>query len=368
MKISVAAIFVFLATAVYGWDSCESIRTAKIRTYGFHPPQLNDAGRREKSKQMDGFWNLVKASGQPGANCLRDLIGSEHDDHFFQFDGSSLLLALDHSDVSIAIILPAVQAADFADVDAAGYLRLVLQLSQNDADVGPLANKFLGWSKAGAFVPLHSLQLDRDSAALFLYASMPPPLADKYLIADLSASPPYVRSAAAHILAFQMTEEGFRALKEFGGTASIAESKRRKDIDSILHFSPAPALGQPKFTREQILAIIHNLPHTKEEFAAASKREEQQFAGFTASTHGDSESMLKQVEESAPIMEISDHTAFMKSAVATLTATDLDVLREARRKAIHSISDETLDEYFAYTQVILGIINRLDLYREYRTH
>ncbi len=43
-------------------------------------------------------------------------------------------------------------------------------------------------------------------------------------------------------------------------------------------------------------------------------------------------------------------------------------VREARRAALLSVSDESLYEYAAYTRVILGVINRLDLYKEYRVH
>jgi hypothetical protein len=51
-----------------------------------------------------------------------------------------------------------------------------------------------------------------------------------------------------------------------------------------------------------------------------------------------------------------------------LTEADLPAVREARRKSIHGLSDESLYEYFAYTTIIRGVINRLDLYKEYRVH
>jgi hypothetical protein len=43
-------------------------------------------------------------------------------------------------------------------------------------------------------------------------------------------------------------------------------------------------------------------------------------------------------------------------------------LRAARRKAVYDISDESLAEYLAFTQVMIGLMNRLDLFKEYRTH
>jgi len=32
------------------------------------------------------------------------------------------------------------------------------------------------------------------------------------------------------------------------------------------------------------------------------------------------------------------------------------------------VSDESLDEYLAFTQIMIWMLNRLDLYKEYRAH
>jgi hypothetical protein len=52
--------------------------------------------------------------------------------------------------------------------------------------------------------------------------------------------------------------------------------------------------------------------------------------------------------------------------VRSLQARDLGSLRDARRRSITGVSDEALGEYFAITEVIVGVINRLDLYRNLR--
>jgi len=52
--------------------------------------------------------------------------------------------------------------------------------------------------------------------------------------------------------------------------------------------------------------------------------------------------------------------------MATLTEADLADIREARRNALHAVSDEALDDYFTFTAIIQGVMNRLDLYKEYR--
>ena len=59
---------------------------------------------------------------------------------------------------------------------------------------------------------------------------------------------------------------------------------------------------------------------------------------------------------------------FIQSAIALLQEEDLPALREARRKSIYGLSDEALHEYFALSRILLGVTNRLDLYKEWREH
>jgi len=78
--------------------------------------------------------------------------------------------------------------------------------------------------------------------------------------------------------------------------------------------------------------------------------------------------IAKVVAESEPIYGIADHTAFQNNAVATLKAEDFDAIRQARRKALYNVSDESLSEYLAYTQIMIRMLNHLDLYKDYRAH
>jgi len=55
-------------------------------------------------------------------------------------------------------------------------------------------------------------------------------------------------------------------------------------------------------------------------------------------------------------------------SIATLQAGDFELLRTARRKALFNVSDQSLEEYLVFTQVMIGLINRLDLYKEFRSH
>jgi hypothetical protein len=35
---------------------------------------------------------------------------------------------------------------------------------------------------------------------------------------------------------------------------------------------------------------------------------------------------------------------------------------------LYNVSDESLTEYLAYTQIMIGMLNHLDLFKEYRQH
>jgi hypothetical protein len=78
--------------------------------------------------------------------------------------------------------------------------------------------------------------------------------------------------------------------------------------------------------------------------------------------------IAQAVADGLPIYGIADHTAFINSAVAALQPGDFDTIREARRKALYNVSDESLAEYLAYTQIMIGMLNHLDLFRDYRAH
>jgi hypothetical protein len=116
-----------------------------------------------------------------------------------------------------------------------------------------------------------------------------------------------------------------------------------------------------------VLKVIAGLPHTRKEFDQVMATRGAEFDKQARDKKPSQEELAKVVAESEPIYGIADHTAFTDSAIATLQPEDFETLRAARRKAIYNISDESLAEYLAFTQVMIGLMNRLDLYKEYRT-
>ena len=247
---------------------------------------------------------------------------------------------------------------------------MALELGQRGVNIQSLAARLLLFPNAIIHISEHSLDLDSDTAALFLYGSMDSAKASKALIAQLLAQEAFVRAAAAHLLAEEMTEEAFRALSSWSGLAEVKEDYRRNDIQSVMKYqAPDPAeFANPKWTREQVLQIIAGLPHTRKEFDDVMSTRGAEFDKQMREKNPAQDELTKIVSQSEPIYGIADRTAFQNSAVATLKAEDFDTLREARRKALYNISDESLSEYLAYTQVMIRLLNRLDLFKDYRAH
>ena len=356
-------------------DSCAEINAAKVKTYGLQPSQLTDKQRQVKSVQMDAFWRLVGEDKATGMPCLEHLLKAEKHDGFFLFDGASLLYSLDPSQESMSIVVDSLKRADMAEIEPAGYLRLLLKMSNAGVDIGPLAGRYLEFPKVDTFVPQHSMDLDRDMGALLVYTSMPSEKEDAYLVPALSSQERYARATAALLLALNMTEESFKALNSFSSWADVPEDSKKVIQSYRTYAAYQPPASPVKFSREEVLSYITQLPHNETEFRAAMQRQEAYEKLHPELTPNGKlpekeleAAVNRKVEESPPFFGVAGADRFIESAVANLTEADLPMLREARRKSMRSISDEALGEYFAYSHIIRGVINRLDLYREYRVH
>lgn len=351
-------------------SACADLRVRKEKVYGFQLTQLNESQIDAKSKEIDAYWKRFQPPTPEMLSCLKDMLESEKKDHLFQFDAASFLYQSDKSPASLNLVKDVLIQTDFQETDPANYLSLALELGQRGVEIQPLAAKILLFPNAVIHISEHSLDLDSDTAALFLYGSMDPTKASQALAAKLADSEPFVRDAAAHLLAEQMTEEAFRTLSTWNGLPAVKEDYRRNDIHAVMTFQ-APdtaALANPKWTREQVLQIIATLPHTRKEFDQVMATKGAEFDKTMRERRATQEELAKAVAEGEPIYGIADHTDFQNSAVATLTADDFDTIRQARRSSLYDVSDESLSEYLAYTQIMIRMLNHLDLYKDYRAH
>jgi len=303
---------------------CSKLATMKASTYGFHPTDLNQAQQLAKSAEMDRFWDAAKSDHANGIKCLQQMILAEKTDTSFLFDASSLLYSLDHSPESLTAITQGLSGSDLTDLQIPDYIRMLLRLNRDGVDIGPLAGKSLSYPKVDALVLQHSMQLEREMGGMLLYGSMSSERADQYLIPALSARTDYVRSTAALLLAMNMTAEDFRALRAL--RLSDLPPNIQKQIEFTLKPGPMKPVEHPALSRDQVLAQLRQIPNYDHKFSG-----------------------------------VADNEKFMSGAMSTLTKDDLQLLRTARQHSITGVSDEALDEYVALSQILLGVIVRLNL-------
>lgn len=321
---------------------CAEMQALKKETYGFHPTKLTEQQRTAKEAQIERFRKLAESQGERGVRCLREMLKSERGDSFFLFEGASLLLNLDDSQPSLAAVSEAAGRSDLGEINTANYVELVLELAQHGVDTGALAEKYVRYPQVDGFIPERSLAVDRATGATFLYGSMSAGRADQYLASLLAAKPAYVRGTAALELALNMTEESLRALAGLSGIDDLPDYAQ-KEVVQVLAYHAPPDNVIPTYSRAQVLARLHALPKSAGELEAELKKDD-------------------------PVVGIAGDEPLIRSAIATLTPGDLETVREARRLSLRSVSDESVNEYAAFTRLILGVINRLDLYKEYRVH
>ncbi len=311
----------------------------KKKVFGYRPSQLKREQREVKSKQLDAFWDKARAMGTAAVPCLREMLQAEKDDGFFLFDASSLLLSIDQSSPTLEAVAGALRYADLKEVDPAAYIRLLIWLSWKDVDIGPLAEKYLTYPDVDTYLPQHAMKLDRISGTVLLYGSMPTALADRYLIAALSFKEPYARSTAFYVLVLSMTEESFKNLQSHANLVADLPSELQHEIKQIRTYSPVKVPQTTQFTRQKVLLRLHSV------IRGASENIDEDNPPWVAGVEG-----------------------FQDGAIATLTEEDIPVLRQARRRSITGVSDEALYEYFALTKILLGLVNRYELYKQFRIH
>jgi hypothetical protein len=307
------------------------------RVYGFQPLSLSDPQREAKQTELQQFWLDAKAFGPAAVPCLQTMLANDKQDPFFLFDGASLLFSLDKSPATLSAVSTALLGTDLKEIRAADYIGFLLRLSRRDVDIGPLAEKYMK-SPLPAPAGQTAGEQDRVSAALLLYGSMKPEIAEKYLELLAQQSDLDSRPAAVFALALTMTEASFRAIR--GGIRFNGLSPDNQEVvRGILQHEPAPAAGHTPLSRDQVLGRL------------------------AAIIRGD----FDHFDPDNPPF-VSDDDAFQVSAGAQLLPADLPVLAEARRRSIRNVSDDSVNEYIALTRIYLEVINRYDLYKKLRTH
>ncbi|HUI55937.1 MAG TPA: hypothetical protein VLY04_13265 [Bryobacteraceae bacterium] len=309
-------------------SECDELQVMKSRVYGFHPGTLNDEQRKSRSDQMDAFWAAVK-SRKGGGACLRQMLADERRDGFFLYDAAQLLLSLEPIGANLDFLRKALMAVDLADVQPAQFVRSTLRLAHAGYDTGPIAHHYMEAKDVTTYLPEHgAYKLDRVAGAILLYGSMDPVLADRYLALEAGSASSETRDAAVIVWSMNLTEASFKGLAALD--LSQFSAATRDSIAAVRKWRPVKAPANPKYTREELLARL--------------------------------------ASENIEATDEADSRALDESAYATLTLSDLDAFRAARRRLVRGVSNESVEGYVEMSRVLLGVINHLDAYAQYRTH
>jgi hypothetical protein len=148
--------------------TCDELRAAKAKVYGFHLAQMSEEQIQAKTEEVGAFWKQVQAAGSEGVSCVRSMLAEEKTDHVFQTDAASMLFSADRSPETMNLVRDTLAQADFQESDPAAYLTVAFELGKAGIDIRPLAAKLLSYPNASIHISEHDLDLDSDTAALFL--------------------------------------------------------------------------------------------------------------------------------------------------------------------------------------------------------
>ncbi len=332
LSVLILLSFIQLSVPARGQETCKTIAAAERSTYGFRPAKLSDAERKAKSAAMDSYWNLVKNAGSAGTNCLRVLL-QRQTDGFAVFDEGSLLYSLDSSPETRDVVAQAIAKTDLADVQPADYVRFALRLAHDGGDIEPIARNYVtAKNNVTTYLPAHgAYQLDRAAGTLLMYGVLPTEKIDDALSIVVKSDSADTRNAAAIVWSMNMSERSFKGLAALGDMKEFTSETRRQVRSVLMPFEVR--VTPPKYTREQMLAKIAKFPDFGMDPSEGFERENK---------------------------------ALDNSVYATFTEADVATLRESRRKFITGVSDEAVEGYSEMSRVLLHLINKLQMYSEFR--
>lgn len=216
---------------------------ALLALYDFHPPELEDEARAQKSRALDEFWQRCELD--PGA-CLPRLraeLRASRNPPFFFYDGAKLLMKVSPRPDDKRLALRALPRADLRDLAPMDYLATVHALAVEGFDTTDAAFHVLGTPDFAVEVPPRGVQIGQDYALLFMLV----PTDERFYLPRAIARLDIERDETALgslllLVWYAGTDEGDAAIErvaETGPTARIrAYAAGMKDRTSTLRTDP----------------------------------------------------------------------------------------------------------------------------------
>ena len=318
MKLKLLIILFLTNLISISQTTCDSLILLKKKTYGFKPSDLTDTLKSLKNKELDLFWNTAKNNPIDAAPCLQSLIENEISDSYFCFDASSLLLRLDTTSTYFPAVIKGLEKCEPKDLQLSQYLKICFYLNYNKQDISKLAIKLISIPNAQIFLADHFITLDAIDASIFLFNNMPTETSENILTSSILNGNSTAKHNAAVLLNLMATDTGDAFLS--------SQIEKKLLDDSTVQFilkDRKTFIINPKGSesRSKILESLNDVPYNFE----------KEFFGF------------------------SGNEKLIGSACKQLTKQDIAIIRNARQKTTHGLSDEALYEYFALTSILMTV-------------
>ncbi len=323
-----ALIFSVGLSASAAQTPCEEFTRMLKATYDFKPALLkSDAERDAKSALMDRFWENVKSRQKEMLPCLRAALEDPKTDAWFGFDGSALLVSIDPSPESKAVLVRRYASVDLDDVDLEVWVTRLAHLGAEGFDISEPAARWLAYPKAEYFLPQHgAYHVTKPEGALYLYGSMDEAQATPALLKIVNQPSNPAREFALGLLKAQATPEALNALKtlDVSGLSPKARSYLREALEKPEVFEPR---AKPKTSREEFLKAFNDF------------------------LNGEPNTFLDLVEK-VPDGE--------KDVVAVLKPEDLPLVRKVRRRFIAASNPHATEYYASFTKILMTFVTRTE--------
>lgn len=245
-----AIVLFFIALSANASDKKEvvlSLHDQVMTTYNFLPRNLDDKALTEKSKELDAFWENVKARGPKGLEELRQELRRSDLPIFFNYDGAKLLLSLSKAREDRALALASISRAGLRDIQWSDYFYTVHSLAVDGLDTSDAALKILEEKNFKLFVPQHVLTLGQDFCLLYLLL----PTDEAFYLDKLERrlfeekSIPALKSVLL-VLGYSVTAKGDDAIKRFADDSTKPDEARayaREIMDATKSMEGASLIG-----------------------------------------------------------------------------------------------------------------------------
>jgi hypothetical protein len=310
------------STAAPGAQPCAELDRLLHDTYGFRPSQLDDAGRKRKSAQMDTVWGAVRRDPNTFGPCLKAALRRPTEDTWFLLDGAELLASVDQGLDTKMMLRDGLSRVSLDDVDLRIWVELTTSLGADGFDTSALGKRWIAYPKAEYLLPEHAYQVDRGNGAMFIFGAMEERYATPALVELTRGAKREQKEVATWLLMSQATPEALRALARMNpeGLSTKAAQSRRALLEHPRLIVPRTP---PRTTRAEFLSA------------------------FSAFVKGD-EAPFNHLLETVPDGE--------RDVVAACKPEDLDLIRRVRRACIAAANQHAIEFYNQFTQILMTMV------------